>query len=705
MKRTALYIGFPYTAGLLAASVVHRQLWFWLVAVVALLAAVVILYRRDVWKYVLVSTLSMVTACCVYWGHDAFSVQKQLAFAGRENVEFSGEITDLTYHESGYVTCILNGTFDGAVPANISFLTDDCSCEIGDTLTLIGTPERLSSSYVFDSEAYYRSRNVHLSMPFDAEMICIPRTHETLRSILFTWRMKMTERIHARMEGESGAFLTGMLFGDKSAMSDSMQNALYRTGIGHVLAVSGLHMDFLALLVVHLLRKLGTGRKESFFVLALLSILFVICVGETISVKRACIMILLSQSAGIFFRRADMLNTTSIAMLVLALENPFVIHSAAFWLSFSGTFGIAIFAPYMTKDMKTETLAQKVLSSLAAMFCVFLAVLPASVLYFREISLVSPIANLTVVPICMLILLLGVLVLFFGAHGPIAQPLFSALQFLSETVLRIADFTARLPWAYTAADSRILLVCVLLSLLLVILCYICFRKRSALSLAIALSLAVTCIAAGTERSYMNRNFHIAVLGQERDCVLVLRKGSDAVIVDLSGDTAAPRHVQAYLQSSGVKTVNSLFLCKPNEKSVSRYAQVLRHCSPLHTVVTGDTDETTDLSIFGTSAVYTPTREILFHGAVIRISKNHVTVDMGSVKYVCTQEKSAAQYDCELLTVYGTSKNVLPDAGILIVLDERSCYMGDDHTFVGENNLELAIAENGKCRIRSLYANR
>ena len=705
MKRTALYIGFPYTAGLLAASVVHRDLWFYLAAAVLLTAAVIVYCRRDVWKYVLISTLSMVTACCVYWGYDTFSVQRQLAFAGTENVEFSGEITDLTFHESGYVTCILDGRLEGEVPARISYVTDDQSLEIGDTLALKGTPERPVSTYVFDSEDYYRSKNVHLSMPFDAEVIHTPRQHATLRSILFAWRSKMTARIRARMEGESGAFLTGMLFGDKSAMSDGTQTALYRTGIGHVLAVSGLHMDFLALLVIHLLRKLGAGRKESFLALSVLSLLFVLCVGETVSVKRACIMILISQSAGLFFRRADMLNTISIAMLVLALENPFVIHSAAFWLSFSGTFGIAVFAPYMTKDMKTETAFRKLAKNLGAMFCVFLAVLPASVLYFREVSLISPLANLTIVPICMLLFLLGVLILFFGAKGPITQLLYTAAEFLSELILNIADFTARLPWSYTAADSRILFICVMLSLVMLALCYACFRNRRSLCIGVAAALTVTCIATGTERMYLDRNFHIAVLGEERDCVLVLRKGSEAAIVDLSGDTAAPRYVQAYLESAGVKTVDSLFLCKIKPKSVSRYEQVLRHSPPKHTVAIADTQESGTLSLLGKDAVHTPIREILFQGAVIRISQNDVQVDTGNLKFSCMQEKTAAAQSYDLLTVYGTSKNTLPDAGILIVLDGRSCYTSDAHTYVGENNLELAIAENGSCRIRRLYADR
>lgn len=701
MKRTALYIGFSYTAGLLAASVVHRQLWFWGAVVISLTALFIISYRRAVWKYVLISTLSFMTACCVYWGYDASSVQKQLAFEGKENTVFSGEITEISLHDSGYATYILEGRLNEEISANIMLLTDYQGYAYGDTLTVTGKPELLQSSYAFDSVSYYKSKNVFLSMPMDALICHTPRSHPTLRSTLYEWRMKMTSRIRSQADGESGALMTGMLFGDKSEMSSSTRTSLYRTGIGHVLAVSGLHLDFLALFVIRILRKAKADRRLSFGVLALLAVLFVLCVGETVSVKRACIMILISQSAGLFFRKADMLNTISIAMLILSAENPFVVHSAGFWLSFGGTFGIAVFAPYMTKHMKSETYLQKQMRSVAAMFCVFVVIFPVSALFFREMSLISPFANLLVVPLCMLILLLEAVSLLFGAQGIVAEFLLCAANFVSEAVLRISAYIANLPWAYAAADSEVLLCIVGSSVVLIAFCIVRFRNHRTTCIAIAVSFAAACMAAGTEWRYQNHSFHIAVLGEERDCTLVLRSGSDAVIVDMSGDSNASAYVQAYLQSSGVRTVESLFLCKPKAKSITRYEQTLRFCAPEHLILMQE-PETENISIAGTNAVYAQHREILFHGAVVTVSADSAEVQYEDMRYLCTQEKNPEIGTCDVLTVYGTSKNVLPDCGILMVLDARTCYTADDHTYTGVNNLELALANDGKCRVRSLY---
>ena len=55
-----------------------------------------------------------------------------------------------------------------------------------------------------------------------------------------------------------------------------------------------------------------------------------------------------------------------------------------------------------------------------------------------------------------------------------------------------------------------------------------------------------------------------------------------------------------------------------------------------------------------------------------------------------------------LIAVGTCREKLPDCGILIVTDRYSPYLADDYTYIGENDLELTLLENGRCRVRRLY---
>lgn len=704
MKRTALYIGFPYTAGLLAASVIGGEFCLILTAAVLLTAVILVCIRREIWKYVLISTLSLLTACCVYWQTDARTFQKQTALAGAEDTKFCGEIISVSVSENGYATYLLDGILNDEIPAKIKYFCDVPEYAHGDTLCLTGSPEAMKSSYVFDAQGYYRSQQIFLSMPMDAEVLYTPKTEETLRSILYSWRTRMTDRIRSQCSTETGALMTGMLFGDKSAMSGSTKTALYRAGIGHVLAVSGLHLDFLALLIAGILKRMKADRRLSFVLLAILAVLFVICVGETVSVKRACIMILISQSAGLFFRRADSLNSVSIAMFLLALENPFVIHSAAFWLSFSGAYGIAVFAPYMTKPLPAKNWLQKQGKNAAAMCCVFLAVLPASLLYFREVSLISPISNFLIVPICMAVLLLELLVLPFGAQGEISGVLLCIAEKLASIVLHLSDVLAKIPWTHAGTDSDVLLFLFLFSGGFLLACYFLWKKQRAIFAGIILSSVILCMASGAERMLKADNLNIAILGDGRDCALVLHQGMDSVIVDFSGDAQAPDHVNAYLQSHGIRNVETIFLCHPKDKSFSGYDEVLQFTPPQQAVIMEMPEGETEIpQIAGSVGVYAEKREMLFHGALMTVTEETVTVHYNGFDYFCGREKTLDIPESDALMIYGTSKNILPNSGILIVLDERSCYLADAYTYIGENDLVLTVFETGQCRIRRLYA--
>lgn len=705
MKRTALYLGLPYTAGLLIASVVHRHFWFLAVGMILLAAAAVLRYRKDVWKYVLLSTLSVLTACCVYWCHDAFYVSKVLSYAERPEVEFSGRITSKTTHSSGYATYLLDGAFSDGQSAKLQYFCDNSSYRYGDTLHLTGEAKAMESDYLFDEVAYRSAQNVFLKMEWGTQAVHTSRTAKTLRIVLYEFRETLSDRIHASCGEESGMLLTGMLFGDKTGMASSTKTSLYRMGIGHILAVSGLHLDFLALCVVHLLRKCKVDRRASFGIMAVLALLFVLCVGETVSVKRACIMILLSQSATLFFRTADTFNSLSIAMLLLGIENPMVVHSAGFWLSFCGAFGIGVLAPHMTAPLPVKTTVQRAFRSVCSAVIVYLTVLPVSLVYFREVSLISPLANLLLVPLCMLAMLLTVLALLLGGGlGPIAALLLRGAAEIADSVLRISQQLAALPWTHTGTEQRGAVIIIWLTCLFVLVCWILYRSRRWMCTAIILGMGMATCSAAFSQWYADRNLRIAVLGDDDHCVLVLHSGGEAVIVDASGTAQLPSYVNTYLQSCGIDAIDTLYLCQPKAKSLTKYAQQLALCQPERVLAAESMPDLEQPMLFDEPIILQPEYEQLLDDALLSANENGAAIAFGGLRFVCSREKHAVLPEYDILTIYGTCSKDVPESSILIVLDEDAAYTADDYTYIGENNLELTITPSGDCRVRRLHAN-
>ena len=127
MKRTAIWIGISYTAGLLIASLLSWRFWPTLLGVTALTVWLLIMWKKQVRKYVCISTLSFLTACCVYWGYDAVSIEPQLAFAGQQNVLFTGKVREIREYDSGYAGYLLEGKLEDTVRAKLWY-----TCEGGD---------------------------------------------------------------------------------------------------------------------------------------------------------------------------------------------------------------------------------------------------------------------------------------------------------------------------------------------------------------------------------------------------------------------------------------------------------------------------------------------------------------------------------------------------------------------------------------------
>ena len=681
MKRPAIYIGFSYILGLVIALLITEQLRIIACVMILVLPTGLLLINRNIWKYVVFSTLSCVIACCSYWHCEIMTIQKQVNYIGQK-VIFTGNIISQVVYDSGYAEYILTGYFqDSDITANVKLYCENQELNYHDEMVISGVPEKIQGNYIFDSEAYYQAKQVFLEFDAMTEILEINVSEsQTIKSKIYHWRVNMTEKILSCMDSESGAMLTGMLFGDKSGMSRATKKALYRTGIGHILAVSGLHLDFLAGCLLLLLKKCKAGRKLSFMIIAVVCSGFVLCAGETVSVKRACIMILLSQSAKVVFREADNLNNLAIAMLVLGIENPFVIYHSGFWLSCAGALGIGVVANFMTEKIKN-----KIFKNLLAFCWVFVIVLPVSAFYFREISLISPFSNLLLVPICMLSLIAGFVAIIFGCHGIIAELCLSVANALNRFIIEISDNLANIAWTHASTDSEILLFLLLSGVILVILCQICFKNKKITSFSVMIALGMTCIFVSIEAILQAQNLNIAVLGSGKNCVIAVTKGTDALVIDFSGYQNA-NYASVYLEEKGVENLQALYFCNPKENSITNYKKYLHYPKTEKIYLLEELEK----------------KELLFHGALVVIENDKLKIEYEDKIFICTSEKKVFSENPDILVIHGKSENVQPDCGILIILDENSCYEKNNTSYIGENNLEIVIAENGKCQVRRLY---
>ena len=675
MKRPALCLGLPFIAGLTAAALIGQRLP--LCGAVLLAALAFVLGRRALWKYILLSTLSLLTACCVYW-HAADTIAAQQARLGEQTVTFTGTVTAVRQYSGGYYLYDLKGTADG-VPLRTDLLLHDGSYVHGDALTVTGTLTVPEDGYLYQDASFALSRGIGLRFGRDAQVVeAAVRERPTLRARLYRLRSRMRDALLHHMREETGAMLAGMLFGDTSALSRMSRTALYRMGIGHVMAVSGLHLDYLALCVIWLLERLRVGRRGTFLVTAAVCGTFVLFVGETFSVERACLMLLLSQGARLVFRRPDTFSSLSLAMLILGAARPFVILTAGFWLSCAGAFGIGVAAPLLTRSLPDGDPLLRLRKDLVAFCWTFAAVLPASLVFFREVSLLSPVSNALLVPFCLMAMGMGLIGLVLG--GTFAGPLFlDAADVLCGHLLRISEYMSRLPWTHVSSSSEILRVLTVLGVLVLLTAWQLGRDPKRMAGLLAFVVAVTAVGVQAERYLTRERLYVALLG-EKSGLVVLTKGREAVVLDMTGDRQAPQYAEAYLTDRDIVRVQTLLL--PNEEQRRRW------------------DER--MAFFPAADIlYDDHASLLFEGARVSLQDGTAVVTYSGETVCVTDDPESLGWSPTVLAVYGDCTAPVPDCGVLLLTDPDAPYVPDAHTYLGAHDIVAILAPDGTCQVRML----
>lgn len=245
----------------------------------------------------------------------------------------------------------------------------------------------------------------------------------------------------------SGVILA-LITGNTDELSLEFATALSRAGLSHTVAVSGMHLGFLALLLHFLLPK---GKTWSTLVFMTVMIFFMLMSGSTPSIVRATIMALILKCASLVQRENDNFTSLSLAVMIILLLNPYAITHIGLHLSVASLLGIFFFAEpfqkwgmefFQLKEMEVESWQYKCkkypIVSIATSLSAVSLITPLLAYYFGTVSLVAPLSNLIALWAVSLIFAGGLLASVFGLVFPpfgtllalIVVPLIDYLQWI-----------------------------------------------------------------------------------------------------------------------------------------------------------------------------------------------------------------------------------------------------------------------------------
>lgn len=404
--RVLATIGFSFSAGIFLSALLPWDGWqLYAAAATALLALLWLLAARKkpCFRRGMLILVPLALSLVYFAGYRHLVQQPAEQRCGAVS-EFSGTVCDWPQktERGGKVTVQLEEL--RVVKAVLYGETELLTLKPGNTVS--GTARWQSAARIHNNDVtQFTARGVYILLYGQGNVQHSGGTEDALRWLPLRAVAAFRAQIDRVWEDPRvSGFVAGELTGDKSAMDEGDYLAMQETGLAHLLAVSGLHCAFLVTLA-----SLLTARRRRLLcaVAVPLLLFYMVMVGLSPSVVRACIMQVFLLIAPLFRRSSDPLTSLAAALLVILLANPFAAASVSLQLSFSATLGMVLLAPrlyklltgwYKGKNPALRAILAFAAANLAATLGAVVFTAPLTAYYFRIFVLVAPLASLLAVP-------------------------------------------------------------------------------------------------------------------------------------------------------------------------------------------------------------------------------------------------------------------------------------------------------------------
>jgi competence protein ComEC len=326
----------------------------------------------------------------------------------------------------------------------------------GDRIRLKGMLETPPENEDFSYRDYLAHQAIYSVSSFPEVSLIGHDQANPLLSALYATRVRLLHVVHTIYPDPEASLVAGIILGEQSGITESVQEAFRVTGTSHVIVISGFNISIIAGLFTHMFSRL-LGRYKGALVAATGIVFYTLLVGANAAVLRAAFLGLLSLPGQLLGRRQFGLNSLAFAAAFLSIFNPTILWDVSFQLSFAATLGIMLYAEplsrwftglisrYIPPD-KAEKLAVPVSEYFLLTLAAQLTTLPLLVYYFKRISLTALIANPLILPAQPPLMVLGGLSAIAGAlFQPLGQLLaWLCLPFTAYTI-HMVEWLATIP--------------------------------------------------------------------------------------------------------------------------------------------------------------------------------------------------------------------------------------------------------------------
>lgn len=528
---------------------------------------------------------------------NTYSWQK-ITFRGeiyhKKKTEAGNTIIDLAIDSTVFLDSLISGKhFNLRASINPKEISLPKNMRLGNQLTfsaIILPMEEIRNPSQFNYKEFLASRDIYVQ----AKIIDISDRKMGRR---FTWnriRGNVLSRIEHIFSPETAPLAKALLIGYKNELPAREKQNFSRSGLSHIMAVSGLHVGFIIApfwIIIPLFWSFRYGRQLGLILLITLLIFYAGLTGFSASVVRASLVGGFLAYGRLFHKVRDSKNLTAAAALIILLINPEDLFSIGFQLSFCAVYVILLILPLLTRIVPDTIQFRwygKPIMIILVSIVVQIGLFPLLTFYFGEFSLISPIANALVVPLLGFAVPYSLFLLLFSNLIPQTTIILIApVDYLLKGIHQLVSYLANLPGSWVAfhAESFWLFIIWILAILMLAALFIPRLRWKILILLLIISSIRQAENLIQKMQAAPLSLTVFDVGQG-DAALLTTPAGKHFLIDAGrwqpSYNSAEEVIIPHLEANGIKKLDGVFLSHPHADHIGGILNLLEEI-PIDTI--------------------------------------------------------------------------------------------------------------------------
>jgi competence protein ComEC len=360
------------------------------------------------------------------------------------------------------------------------------SYEYGQAISIAGklsSPENFQSyegGPEFDYKSYLAKNGVRYTM-FQPEIIDLGENRgNAIKKTMLGIKGFVIERMEQLISEPQSSILGGILLGDRASIPKDITEDFKRAGLVHILVLSGYNVTIVAESLMRLFSFLSKGIGRSLGIISI--ILFAIMTGASSTTVRASIMAFIVIAAKFSSRPYNTLRALIAAACTMVLWNPLILaFDISFELSFLATLSLVLVSPLLSEKLWFVTNKMNLRETISTTASTQFFVAPFLLYSMGQISLISFVSNIFVLPFIPYAMLAGFVTLIMGLiNQTIALIPAVVSSTLLSIILKLVYFFSSMPFASIQIHASMYMLACSYLLYAILLIYLWRRKNFSL---------------------------------------------------------------------------------------------------------------------------------------------------------------------------------------------------------------------------------